>query len=165
MIVGEDFFLCNVALHDRFYLATQVLEGIISNASRAITIAELSGYTGYPKRALRVVCASLQKVSLLKPDPVVASGWRLACHPSQVTLEDVFQSVTANIGLPRGRPSARMSGDVARDSYIDIFLMQATLAANQSVRKQLRQFSLDRLKSYPLPPSQFAGRSKTQKLE
>lgn len=109
-------------------------------------MAQLQSYTGRPSKELAKLCGALWRSMLTQPDEKVRGSWMLACAPSTVTLEDVFRCVIAN-QPPVAKPTIVKSADAdQRHHDIDLLVMQATMAINQSVFRHLRQFSLDRLK-------------------
>jgi hypothetical protein len=63
-----------------------------------------------------------------------------------LTLEDVFRSVL-EVEPARDKVEPVRPANPGRTQHdVDILMMQATMAINQSVFQHLRQFSLDRLK-------------------
>lgn len=144
MVTVEDCILGNGALHDRFFATTEILAKLVSSAPRSVAISQLEDATGRPARELSRLCNSLARASLLRPDPRAAGKWMLTCDASQVTLEDVFRCVLAE---QQARPkAAAKAGSERVPNDVDLLVMQAMIAINQSVFKHLRQFSLDRLK-------------------
>jgi DNA-binding IscR family transcriptional regulator len=142
----DDFIFGNGALHERFCFTTQVLAVLVTSAPRSISIAQIQQYIARPARDIEKVCDGLHESMLIEPDAVIRGNWSLACEPSSVTLEDVFRFV---ISLYSGRPlrARQESGEGEQLTMgVDLLVMQATMAVNQSVYKQLRQFPLDRLR-------------------
>lgn len=147
MITVDDYILGNGALHERFRLTTEILGALVSCAPRSLSMAQLESYTGQPSKELSKLCGMLWRAMLTKPDTDVRGSWALACAPSAVTLEDVFRCVVANQPHnTRTSVAAKLEEHDQRRHDIDLLVSQATMAINQSVFKQLRQFSLDRLK-------------------
>ncbi|HJV83336.1 Rrf2 family transcriptional regulator [Noviherbaspirillum sp.] len=144
MVTVEDCILGNSALHDRFFATTEILAKLVSSAPRAVSVAQLEDATGRPARELAKLCNSLSRANLLKHDPSASDKWLLTCDPGTVTLEDVFRCVLAD-QHSRSR-SASKSAPERVPSDVDLLVMQAMIAINQSVFRHLRQFSLDRLK-------------------
>ncbi len=142
MVSVEDYILGNGALHKRFFATTEILARLVSSAPRAVSITQLEADTGRSNKDLAKLCAALARAGLLRRDPIEPGKWALACDPSQVTLEDVFRCALA--GQPARRAARRVQGRASSD--VDLLVMQAVIAINQSVFKHLRQFSLDRLK-------------------
>ena len=142
MVTVEDCILGNSALHDRFFATTEILARLVSSAPRAVSMAQLEDATGRSEKELTKLCIALARVGLLRQDAQAPEKWALTCEPSQVTLEDVFRCVMTE-QQTRSRKAA--SADRAPND-VDLLVMQAMIAINQSVFKQLRQFSLDRLK-------------------
>lgn len=147
MITVDDYILGNGALHERFRLTTEILGALVSCAPRSLSMAQLESYTGQPTKELSKLCGMLWRAMLTRPDTDVRGSWALACSPSAVTLEDVFRCVVANQPHnTRPASAAKLEERDQRRHDIDLLVSQATMAINQSVFKQLRQFSLDRLK-------------------
>ncbi|WP_420472840.1 Rrf2 family transcriptional regulator [Noviherbaspirillum sp. ST9] len=140
MVTVEDCILGNSALHDRFFATTEILARLVSSAPRAVSLAQLEAATGRPEKELVRLCAALSRDGLLRQDAQAQDKWTLTCDPSLVTLEDVFRCVMSEQQTRSRKTADRTPNDV------DLLVMQAMIAINQSVFKQLRQFSLDRLK-------------------
>jgi DNA-binding IscR family transcriptional regulator len=158
----ESYIFGNGALHDRFFATTEILAKLVSSAPRAVGIAQLESNTGRPAKELTKLCTSLERAGLVRQDSDDSGKWSLTCDPSMVTLEDVFRCVlTEQQG--RGRSSSKAAPDRAPND-VDLLVMQAMIAINQSVFKHLRQFSLDRLKissagMFPAPRHCFSDAS------
>ncbi len=145
MVTVEDCILGNSALHDRFFATTEILAKLVSSSPRAVSMTQLEDATGRPARELARLCNNLARANLLRHDPAAPDKWLLTCHPGMVTLEDVFRCVLS--AQPARSKTAVKSGVQERSSSdVDLLVMQAMIAINQSVFKHLRQFSLDRLK-------------------
>lgn len=139
----EEFIFGNGALHERFFITTEILAKLVSSAPRSVSIAQLEEITGRPARELSRLCSGLARSGLLRTDPAAAGRWMLTCDASQLTLEDVFRCVLAE---QQARSKAGKAGAERATSDVALLMMQAMIAINQSVFKHLRQFSLDRLK-------------------
>jgi DNA-binding IscR family transcriptional regulator len=153
MVTVEDYILGSGALHDRFFATTEILAKLVASAPRTVGIAQLEEATGRPAKELTKLCNSLVRANLLRHDPFAADKWMLTCDPSLVTLEDVFRCVM-NEQHARSRSGKTVAERAPND--VDLLVMQAMIAVNQSVFKHLRQFSLDRLKvsaagMFPVP--------------
>jgi DNA-binding IscR family transcriptional regulator len=146
VITADDYILGNGALHDRFRVTTEILGALVSSAPRPVSMAQLQSYTGRPAKELAKLCSALWRSMLTQPDANVRGSWTLACAPSTVTLEDVFRCVIANQPQVTKPAIVTSAENDQRHHDIDLLVMQATMAINQSVFKHLRQFSLDRLK-------------------
>lgn len=142
MVTVEDCILGNSALHDRFFATTEILAKLVSSAPRAVGITQLEEATGRTEKELTKLCMALGRAGLLRQDTQAPGKWTLTCDPSLVTLEDVFRCVTSE-QQTRSRKSAAAD---RTPNDVDLLVMQAMIAINQSVFKHLRQFSLDRLK-------------------
>ena len=141
-----DYILGGSSLHDRLCAMAEILGKLVSSAPRSVSIAQLEEATGRPAKELTKLCASLWRAELLVPDPDAGQRWNLACEPSMVTLEDVFRCIVSE-QQERSKPAAKLSAPERAFSDVDLLVTQAMLAVNQSVFKNLRQFSLDRLKA------------------
>lgn len=144
MVTVEDYILGNSALHDRFFATTEILARIVASAPRAVSLGQLEEASGRPAKQILKLCARLVRANLLCHDTNGAHKWMLTCNPSMVTLEDVFRCVMTENQGARSTSSASAPERVRSD--VDLLVMQAMIAINQSVFKHLRQFSLDRLK-------------------
>jgi len=142
MVTVEDCILGNSALHDRFFATTEILARLVSSAPRAVSMAQLADATGRSEKELAKLCAALSRAGLLRQDAQAQDKWALTCDASLVTLEDVFRCVMSE---QQTRSRSAKSADRAPND-VDLLVMQAMIAINQSVFKHLRQFSLDRLK-------------------
>jgi len=143
MVTVEDYLLGNGALHERFFATTEILAKLVSSAPRAVSLAQLEEATGRPAKELSKLCASLARACLLRHDPQASDKWMLTCDPCMVTLEDVFRCV---MNEQQAHARAGKAAPERAPNDIDLLVMQAMIAINQSVFKHLRQFSLDRLK-------------------
>jgi DNA-binding IscR family transcriptional regulator len=145
----EDFILGDSALHQRLCAITEILGKFVASAPRPLSVRQLAEDTGRAEADLDVLCVSLDRAHLLRPNAQSPGCRELACAPDQVTLEDVFRCVMAEQPA-RVKPSepantvARRPQRTHRDA--DLLVMQAAMAINQSMFQHLRQFSLDRLK-------------------
>lgn len=137
-----DCILGNASLHEQLYLATQVLQKLISSSPRSATLLQLEEHTG-SAGTVRALCRRLSRAGLLEQAPGMRDSWRLACSPAALTLENVFLSIST---MNSSRRNVRENVSARANSDVEGFIMQATFAVNQGLLKQLRQFSLDRLK-------------------
>ncbi|NEX63884.1 Rrf2 family transcriptional regulator [Noviherbaspirillum galbum] len=137
----DGFIFGNGALHERFFATTDILAKLVSSAPRAVSMAQLESESDRPAKEIARLCASLTRAGLLRQEG--ADRWVLCGDASDVTLEDVLRCVL-NDQQSRGRSAKQASDRVATD--VDLLVMQAMIAINQSIFKHLRQFSLDRLK-------------------
>lgn len=145
MVTVDDYILGDVVLHERFRLTTEILGLLVSNAPLPVSMEHIEAHTGYSSKVLAKACASLWRAMLMRPDDRLRNSWTLVGEPSAVTLEDVFRCVIAQ---PENGKIAIAKADDTDPAHrdVDLLLMQATMAINQSVFKHLRQFSLDRLR-------------------
>lgn len=156
----ESYIFGNGALHDRFFATTEILAKLVSSAPRAVGMEQLESATGRPAKELAKLCSSLERAGLVCQDREAAEKWTLTCDPCMVTLEDVFRCVLTE---QQGRSRSKAAPDRAPND-VDLLVMQAMIAINQSVFKHLRQFSLDRLKvsaagMFPAPRRHFSDAS------
>jgi DNA-binding IscR family transcriptional regulator len=143
----DDYIFGDGVLHERFRLTTQVLAVLVASAPRPLGIMQLQKTTQRSARELTKLCEGLREAGLLKPDPAVQGNWRLACPPSEVTLEDVYRFVVSGQGVRAD--AAHFVREPIEQLLLDADLLvtQATMAVNQGIARQLRQFSLDRLRA------------------
>lgn len=159
MLFSDSFILGNGALHQRFCITTEIL-GALMTGSRPVTLADLETITGRSTREINKICQGMERAGLLQSAGKPATGWRLACEPATTTLEDVFRCVLAEQGNGKNLPSPTSATTSTSSTTttpptsterlqqdVNLLIMQATMAINQSVLKHLRQFSLDLLKS------------------
>lgn len=149
MTTADSYIFGNSALHRRFCLITEILGKFVSNAPRTVSIEELTASTALPANELVKLCTDLWRSELVRPIPHRSGSWELSCEPSIVTLEDVYRCAIAERPHRTRPPKSGESAATAPGSLhhdVDLLIMQATMAINQSVFRHLRQFSLDRLK-------------------
>lgn len=153
---ADDYILGNGILHQRFRLATEIV-GALASRPGALTLAQLEQHTGRPAKDVLKLCQQLARAGVLHEPAPAEDGWLLAAPAACLTLEDVFRCV---LDMQAGRTrTASRSGQQKRVSHdIDLLMMQATMAINQSVFKHLRQFSLDRLKARASSVASFGSR-------
>lgn len=143
MVPADNFILGDVALHDRFRLATEILAACAAKLPGSASLADLQAATGREERDLQKLCGMLVRAGLVEEED---GAWLLAAPASAMTLEDVFRCVIDAKAPSRSR-AARAGAAESRSHDIDLLMMQATMEINQSVFKHLRRFTLDRLKS------------------
>lgn len=143
----DDYIFGNGALHERFRLTAQVLALLVASAPRSIGVSQLQRSMHRSFRELTKLCEGLHEAGLLKEDSAVRGNWILACAPSEVTLEDVYRFVVSG-QASRTEPTSVTSEPVEQLLLdTELLVTQATMAINQNIARQLRQFSLDRLRS------------------
>jgi DNA-binding IscR family transcriptional regulator len=155
----DDYIFGNGAIHGRLRFATQVLAVLVSSAPRPVGIPDFLKYVGHPACELEQMCQGLQQAGLIHPAPHKHGHWCLACEPNTVTLEDVYRFVISESGTSCTQAREDHSEPEQLVLDVDLLMMQATMAVNQSVFKQLRNFSLDRLRL------NIAGRPPTSRLK
>ncbi len=145
-LVVAQHILGNVALQERFFMYAEVLAHIVSRTSRPVSLGQLESDSDLPPVELKRLCNQLERAGILNKHPNLPEGWSLGKDPGTVTLEDVLRCVLAE-GRRRGG-SSREAGDrrFGGDHDLDLLLMQAAMAVDENIFKQLRTFSLDRLK-------------------
>jgi hypothetical protein len=147
----EHFLFGDGALHARLCQITEVLGNFVSNAPLALDLERLERRTGQPAKDLLKLCTTLCQENILRPHAEQPQCWMLACETKQVTLEDAFRCAMSE-QASRGKSSKHKvlaeTPDAAEPVHreVDVLVMQATMAINQSIFQHLRQFSLDRLK-------------------
>lgn len=156
-MVTEDYLLGNGRFHDHFFVTVEILAKLVSRAPAAVSIAQLEEATGRQARELARKCNALSRAGLIRQEAGTSRKWVLNCDISRVTLEDVFRCVSAD---QPGRSSARAAPERSPND-VDVLVMQAVIAINQNLCKQLRLFSLDRLKAsaggmFPARSRQFS---------
>ncbi|GAA4020474.1 Rrf2 family transcriptional regulator [Actimicrobium antarcticum] len=148
MTVVPDFILGSGDVHARFCAITEVLGKLVSVAPQSLSLAQLAQSTGRTARELGKRCLELARNGLITE---TTNGlWQLAVDPAEVTLEDVYRCVTF-AATPPSRTALKPVVHHA-NLAVDLLLMQAAIAINQSMHQHLRQFSLDRLKPAAQPP-------------
>lgn len=155
MLNIDDYILGNGALHDRFCASTEVLAKVVSSTPRPVTLKQLEQCTGRALAELEPLCGNLARAGLLRMHDSERDGWVLARRAGEATLEDVFRCV---VGAQPVAPRT-LTRDAAGQAQpeVDLLVMQATMAINQSVFRHLRQFPLDRLKARAAQLSPYAG--------
>jgi L-asparaginase len=138
----DDYLLGNEALHERFRVATEIMGKLVLNAPHPLSVDELEKDTGQSGKDVVKLCNALARAQLVRPNGKVSGSWILADKPGAFTLEDVFRCVIAEHGTRSKMPAVQNSRG---SPQVDLLVMQASLAINQSMFKHLRQFSLDRL--------------------
>jgi DNA-binding IscR family transcriptional regulator len=146
MLLGNDFLLGNGALHDRFCLTTEILGALMAHGARPLSNAELEQVTGRSAREIGKICQSMRRVGLLAQATSLPRSWKLDCEPSKTTLEDVYRCVLAEQPRNCKAVATRSDPQDATFHHVNLLIMQATMAINQSVLRHLSQFSLDLLK-------------------
>lgn len=145
----EHDLLGSSALYVPFRLVTEVLGKFVCSAPRTLSLSQLEQQTTRSARELTKLCGVLCREQLLQPDPKQKHSWRLACPPTQLTLEDAFRCALAvhatRVRTPKQRPATPPEGQ----REVDLLMTQAAMDINQSVFQHLRRFSLDRLKAPP----------------
>lgn len=152
----ESYILGNGVLHERFFATAEILAKLVSSAPRAVSMTQLESATSRSAKELGKLCAGLARAGLVRQDRDAADKWVLNCDPAMITLEDVFRYV-----LTEQRTKLKSVPDRAPND-VDLLVMQAMIAINQSIFKHLRQFSFDRLKissagMFPTPRRRFGN--------
>ncbi len=158
MTAGNDFILGSGDLHERCSVITELLGKLVSVAPLTLTLAQMKQKTGRSSREINKYCIELVRNSLIIE--ISYGCWKLAGVPADLTLEDVYRCAVARTEMGPA-PSARQ-GDRHSSHAVDLLMMQAAIAINQSVHQHLRQFSLDRLKPaasvpFPVSPRRLSG--------
>lgn len=144
----EQYLLGDGAAHARLCLITEILAKFVASAPRGMPLDTLAVKTGRPVPELLALCEALEENNLVKPHPSQPGCWMLAREACSITLEDAFRFVLAE---HEARVAAEDKEDAAPargiSPAVDLLVMQAAMAINQSIFQHLRQFSLDRLKA------------------
>ncbi len=142
MTADNDFIFGSGDLYERCYVITELLGMLVSVAPLAVTLEYIKRNTGRRSRQINRYCSEMVRNSLIVE---TSSGcWKLASTAANLTLEDVYRCAMAR---PESSPALFVrQSDCYPSHAADLLMMQAALAINQSIRKHLRQFSLDRLK-------------------
>ncbi|HEY0846177.1 MAG TPA: Rrf2 family transcriptional regulator [Noviherbaspirillum sp.] len=147
----QEFILGDEQLHARFSLAIELLVRILTASRQPVTTAALSDAVGQSPRAVRSLLASLQQSDLLRQDAVEKDAWSVATPLNAITLADIFCSVASGVSdSPRRKKPESAPPDEARTGSqqgVELLLMQATMAINQTVLQHLQAFDLGRLKA------------------
>lgn len=129
------------ALYENLCEAAAVLAQFVACAPRPLDLARLVQQTGAREGDLRAVCAKLCATGVLEKAGDDPPRWILVGERNAITLEDAFRCALAMHAAIPVRPGGLGSGG----SGVDMLVMQAAIAVDQSVMKLLRQFPLDRL--------------------
>lgn len=149
MFMLDNYILRNSALHDQFCTTTKILGKLLASDPQPVSIAKLKIHTNRPAVELMKICNDLSRMRLLQAHDDLRDGWTLACAPGAVSLEHVFLCVIAsqrNTQPKCGKHPAKPCNPNHIHHDVDLLVMQATMAINQSVLQHLRRFSLDHLK-------------------
>lgn len=147
MRLDDNCLLCNPQFHSRFCKTTEVLALILAAAPYSVGPPELLDKTRLPPKQLLNICQALCRAGLVRQHEVFAANWVLCMSAAHLTLEDVFYCVAREFddGI---QPTAAPSGSAASElGGVNAFLMQASIATNQCFLKELRRFSLARLRT------------------
>lgn len=152
MLAFDECILGDRALHERFIATTEILARLVSSAPRAVGPTQLQDATDRSPREVSSLCAALERAGLVcRQDD---GKWTLSGEACEVTLEDVYRCVLHE--RDAGTVPARDISRRCASDDLNLLVMQAMIAVNQSVLHHLRQFSLDRLKissagTFPVP--------------
>jgi DNA-binding IscR family transcriptional regulator len=140
MSMADEYLLGDAPMHNKFQMTAEILERFVAEGSSAVTATRIAECTGRTTREVMQICKSLQRAAILQPVARAARTWTLARDPSTITLEDVYRCVAAE----RSQPQKLEAVEHGLANSVDLLIMQATIAINQSLFQHLRQFSLDR---------------------
>ena len=140
MSVADEYLLGDASMHGKFQMTAEILERFVAGGTREMSVKRVADDTGHTPRDINQICKSLQRAGILVQGEESARSWTIARDPNTITLEDVYRCVAADRRQPQ--PTANEEADLA--SSVDLLIMQATIAINQSVFQHLRQFSLGR---------------------
>lgn len=144
MLAFDDCILGNRPLHETFIAATRILGKLLADVPDTVSMEELIEHSDCAAEEAKTLCERFCRAGIIQAHGPFRREWSLAEDAHRITLEDVFRIASA-CDEPRSprhtaEPLERVHADV------ELLIMQATLAVNQSVFKHLRQFSLDCLK-------------------
>lgn len=147
----QEFILGDEQLHARFSLAIELLVRILTASLQPVTTAALADAVGQSPRTVRSLLASLHQSELLHQDGEEKDAWSVATPLNAITLADIFCSVAsaASDASRRKRPESTPSDEArtASQQGVELLLMQATMAINQTVLQHLQAFDLGKLKA------------------
>ena len=158
MTASIDFILGSNDLHQRCCVIAELLGKLVAVAPLTRNLVQIKRDTGYSSRQINKYCAELVRNNLIIE---TSDGcWKLAAAPADLTLEDVYRCAMAR-SAGGSIPLARQ-GDECPSHAVDLLMMQAAIAVNQSLHQHLRQFSLDRLNPvvkmpFPISPQRLLG--------
>ena len=146
-IFGDQYF------HRELCLVTEVLAHFLRSAPKSLSVEQVSVRVDRPVRKVRDLYRKMVQAGLLEDDAGSQHAWHMQNRRNCLTLSEVYEFVIAM------RADNRIKSACNRTSQTDdfraqIYWMQAALAANQSVIRDLRQFSVHqiaRCSTNPLP--------------
>lgn len=146
----HEFIFGDQQLHARFSLAIELLARIVVGSQRTVTTTALAEAVGQSPRTVRVVLTGLHQSGLLSHDAIDKDAWSCSSALGSITLADIFCSVAATPDASRRKKSDGLHADESRNAAqqgVELLLMQATMAINQTVLQHLQAFDLGRLKA------------------
>lgn len=147
----HEFIFGDRQLHARFSLAIELLARIVTTKSQSVTTVALAEAVGQSPRTVRGVLAGLCQSGLLCRDERGKNAWFCASALDGITLADIFCSVAGaapeNMRKKACEAAAACESRSASQQNIELLLMQATMAINQTVLQHLEAFDLGRLKA------------------
>ena len=154
MIPVEGSTASRLTLFERFFIATEIVAELLSNAPHAVCFKQLEGATGRPANELMALCSDMEYAGLLRRDPFAFDKFTLTCDPDSVTLEDVFRCLLPEPGTGAAPVDSACNAECAPPNEVHLLIMQAMIAINQSVFRHLREYALNRHKisALGMPP-------------
>ncbi|HYD78704.1 MAG TPA: Rrf2 family transcriptional regulator [Paucimonas sp.] len=146
MLPVNDYLFGNLALHDQWRGATQVLVALAERSPQPVRLERLCEDTGRPTRNILKLCGGLARAGLVQEVSRKRREWTLACDANMLTLEDIYLCVLDD---GNRRAAADLAATETPDKAlrrIDLLLSQATMTVHQSVLTHLRQFSIGTLR-------------------
>lgn len=146
MISVESNTASSPTLFERFFIATEIVAELLSNAPHAVCFKQLEGATGRSVNELMILCSDMEYAGLLRRDPFAFDRWTLTCDADTVTLEDVFRCLLFEQRTAATPVEGACNAECAPPNDVHLLIMQAMIAINQSVFRHLREYALNRHK-------------------
>lgn len=132
--------LLEPATMDRFHKVTAVLERFVAAAPRPVGIDGIVRELEIKPEEANSICLLLHDVGVLSQG-TEPEQWMLAKDQNEVTLEDVWHSMSASAQVTR--PSDCTSSPPLK---VELLVSQAFMELHQGISHLLRQFQLDRVR-------------------
>lgn len=135
-------YMFHSAAYQMFQSVATVLERFVACAPRTVCLERLVSDMAIGVLEIRKICSlSCEKGLIVAVDDT--DHWVLACHPGDISLEDVL--VIAMLSAKPVRNDVRSIQMRKPPSDVDLLIGQAFLAIDQSINSHLRKFQLDRV--------------------
>ena len=143
---AEGIAVGSLTLFERFFIATEIVAELLSNAPHAVCFKQLEGATGRSAHELMALCSDMESAGLLRRDPFVFDKFTLAGDPDTVTLEDIFRCLLSEQKTCTTPAAHACNAECTAPNDVHLLIMQAMIAINQSVFRHLREYALNRHK-------------------